>query len=66
MMKIDNFAIVDTVDFGYLILFHQAWYQIPLPLRVMDTDKYQGGVKIYGYLRIDSSRILLAAMEAEQ
>ncbi len=59
--ELNNFAIIDTVDFGYLSYSIKPGINT-LALRVTDTDKTGNGVKIYGYLELIPIDIL-AAME---
>ncbi len=59
--EMDNFAIIDTVDYGYLSYSIKPGLNT-LALRVTDTDKTRNGVKIYGYLELIPLDIL-AAME---
>jgi tetratricopeptide (TPR) repeat protein len=58
----DNFAIIDTVDFGYISYAIRAGINT-LALRVIDTDNTRQGVKIYGYIELIPADIM-AAMEA--
>jgi tetratricopeptide (TPR) repeat protein len=59
--ELDNFAIIDTVDFGYLSYSVKPGINT-LALRVTDTDRTGNGVKIYGFLELIPLDIL-AAME---
>ena len=47
----DNFAVTDTIDYGYL-----SYYLVPgenvLAIHATDTDNSGGGVKLYGYFEI--------------
>jgi tetratricopeptide (TPR) repeat protein len=47
----DNFAIVDTVDFGYISYSVKQGTNI-LSIRAIDTDKSERGVKLYGYFEL--------------
>jgi hypothetical protein len=58
----DNFAIIDTVDFGYISYAIRGGINT-LALRVIDTDNTRQGVKIYGYIELIPADIM-AAMEA--
>ena len=58
----NNFAIVDTIDYGYLSYSIKQGVNT-LALRVIDTDKTAGGVKIYGVIQLIPIDIL-ASMEA--
>ena len=58
----NNFAIVDTIDYGYLSYSIKPG-ENTLALRVIDTDNTHGGVKIYGVIELIPLDIL-ASMEA--
>jgi tetratricopeptide (TPR) repeat protein len=47
----DNFAIIDTVDFGYMSYSVKQGANI-LAIRVTDTDNSARGVKLYGYFEL--------------
>jgi tetratricopeptide (TPR) repeat protein len=57
----DNFAVLDTIDYGYLSFSIKPGINT-LALRVIDTDKTGGGVKIYGVIELIPLDIM-AAME---
>jgi hypothetical protein len=61
----DNFAIVDTVDFGYISYSVKQGTNI-LSLRAMDTDKSERGVKLYGYFELIPLDVTAAVTQSGQ
>jgi cellulose synthase operon protein C len=47
----NNFAVIDTIDYGYLSYYMTSGKNI-LAIHATDTDKTEGGVKIYGYIEV--------------
>lgn len=61
----DNFAIIDTVDFGYISYSVKKGTNI-LSIRAIDTDNSQRGVKIYGYFELIPLDITAAVEQSSQ
>ncbi len=59
----DNFAVIDTLDYGYISYYLTPGTNI-LSIHATDTDNSGGGVKVYGFLEILPVD-LTAAMEAK-
>jgi hypothetical protein len=47
----DNFAVVDTIDFGYMSYYLKSGENV-LAIRAVDSDQSGGGVKIFGYFEM--------------
>jgi len=47
----DSFAVIDTIDFGYLSYYMNSGDNI-LAVHAIDTDKSGGGVKLHGYFEV--------------
>lgn len=61
----DNFAIIDTVDFGYISYSVKKGINI-LSIRAIDTDNSQRGVKLYGYFELIPMDIIAAVEQSSQ
>jgi len=61
----DNFAIVDTVDFGYISYAVKQGTNI-ISIRAIDTDNSQRGVKLYGYFELIPSDITAALQQSSE
>ena len=61
----DNFAIVDTVDFGYMSYSVKQGVNI-ISIRVIDTNNSQRGVKLYGYFELIPMDITAAVQQSSQ
>ncbi|MEE9118895.1 MAG: hypothetical protein V3U02_09940, partial [Calditrichia bacterium] len=61
----DNFAIIDTVDFGYISYSVKQGVNI-LSIRAIDTDNSQQGVKLYGYFELIPLDIIAAVEQGSQ
>jgi len=57
----NNFAVLDTIDFGYISYSIKSGLNT-FSIRVIDTDHSGGGIKLYGYFELIPLDIL-AAME---
>jgi hypothetical protein len=61
----NNFAIVDTIDFGYISYSVKQGINI-ISIRAIDTNKSQRGVKLYGYFELIPMDITAAVQERSQ
>jgi hypothetical protein len=61
----DNFAIVDTVDYGYISYSVKQGTNI-ISIRAIDTNNSQRGVKFYGYFELLPADITAAVQQSGQ
>jgi len=58
----NNFAIIDTLDFGYISYYLKSGENV-FTIRAVDNDQSGGGVKIYGYIEMLPMDLVAAVEE---